>query len=153
MLAGFVLGLSTGKLGEVLLGLLWLPGQSDDGEPGGEDPRPGGRGVPGPPLKGRYKALMLDGVVLARKTGAGRCAARFWWLWGVRHDGNHRVARQSAAEWERFLADLYKRGLTGEGLDMFCVHGGSGLIAALPMVYDKIPVQRYSNLLALTQNS
>ena len=32
-------------------------------------------------LQGRYKALMLDGVVLARKTGAGRCAARCWWLW------------------------------------------------------------------------
>jgi len=45
-------------------------------------------------------------------------------------------------EWERFLADLYKRGLTGEGLDMICVDGGSGLLAALPMVYDKIPVQR-----------
>jgi len=25
---------------------------------------------------------------------------------------------------------------------MICVDGGSGLLAALPMVYDKIPVQR-----------
>ena len=39
------------------------------------------------------------------------------------------------------LDDLYKRGLA-EGLDMICVDGGSGLLAALPMVYDKIPVQR-----------
>ena len=67
---------------------------------------------------------------------------------GLRHDGkkeviDYRLARgESAAEWERFLADLYKRGLTGESLDMICVDGGSGLIAALPMVYDKIPVQR-----------
>ncbi len=67
---------------------------------------------------------------------------------GLRHDGkkeviDYRLARgESAAEWERFLADLYRRGLTGEGLDMICLDGGSGLIAALPMVYDKIPVQR-----------
>ena len=67
---------------------------------------------------------------------------------GLRHDGkkeviDYRLARgESAAEWERFLADLYKRGLTGEGLDMICVDGGSGLLAALPMVYDKIPSRR-----------
>lgn len=67
---------------------------------------------------------------------------------GLRPDGkkeviDFRLARgESAAEWERFLDDLYKRGLTGEGLDMICVDGGSGLLAALPMVYDKIPVQR-----------
>jgi hypothetical protein len=49
---------------------------------------------------------------------------------GLRHDGkkeviDYRLARgESAAERERFLADLYKRGLTGEGLDMICVDGG-----------------------------
>ncbi len=54
---------------------------------------------------------------------------------------DYRLARgESAAEWEHFLAGLYKRGLTGEGLDMICVDGGSGLLAALPMVYDRIPV-------------
>ena len=63
----------------------------------------------------------------------------------MRHDGKPSCGAPKRPEWERFLADLYKRGLTGEGLDMFCVDGGSGLIAALPMVYDKIPVQRYSN--------
>ena len=100
------------------------------------------------PLKGRYKALMLDGVVLARKTGAGALRRPVLVALGLRHDGkkeviDYRLARgESAAEWERFLADLYKRGLTGEGLDMICVDGGSGLLAALPMVYDKIPVQR-----------
>ena len=57
---------------------------------------------------------------------------------------DYRLARgESAAEWERFLAGLHKRGLTSEGLDMICVDGGSGLLAALPMVYDKIPVQRF----------
>ena len=67
---------------------------------------------------------------------------------GLRQDGkkeviDFRLARgESAAEWERFLDDLYKRGLTGEDLDMICVDGGSGLLAALPTVYDKVPVQR-----------
>ena len=71
ILAGFVLGLSTRKLGEVLLCLLGRPvspttvsrvAQSLDAAVAAFHARP---------LKGRYKALMLDGVVLARKTGAG----------------------------------------------------------------------------------
>ncbi len=91
---------------------------------------------------------MLDGVVLARKTGAGALRRPVLVALGLRHDGkkeiiDYRLARgESAVEWERFLTDLYRRGLTGEGLDMICVDGGSGLLAALPMVYDKIPVQR-----------
>ena len=40
------------------------------------------------------------------------------------------------------LTDLFRRGLTGKGLDMICVDGGSGLIAALPTVFPGIPVQR-----------
>ena len=76
---------------------------------------------------------MLDGVVLARKTGAGALRRPVLVALGLRHDGkkeviDFRLARgESAAEWERFLADLYRRGLTGEGLDMICVDGGSGL--------------------------
>jgi putative transposase len=101
------------------------------------------------PLNGRYKALMLDGVVLARKTGAGALRRPVLVALGLRRDGkkeiiDFRLARgESAAEWEHFLTDLYKRGLLGEGLDMICVDGGAGLLAAaLPVVYDKIPVQR-----------
>lgn len=116
-------------------------------------------------LGDRYKALMLDGVVLARKTGAGALRRPVLVALGLRQDGkkeviDFRLARgESASEWERFLDDLYKRGLTGEGLDMICVDGGSGLIAALPMVCDKIPVQRcwahrIRNILnALTNNT
>ena len=80
-------------------------------------------------LGDRYKALMLDGVVLARKTGAGALRRPVLVALGLRPDGkkeviDFRLARgESAAEWERFLDDLYKRGLTGEGLDMICVDG------------------------------
>ena len=50
ILAGFVLGLSTRKLGEVLLCPARPAGQPGDGEPGGAEPRQGGRGLPRPPL-------------------------------------------------------------------------------------------------------
>ena len=67
---------------------------------------------------------------------------------GLRPDGKKEIidfrlaGSESAAEWERFLTDLYRRGLTGEGLDMICVDGGQGLLAALPTVFPGIPVQR-----------
>jgi len=35
--------------------------------------------------------------------------------------------------------DLFRRGITGEGLDMICVDGGAGLLAALPMVLPRHP--------------
>jgi putative transposase len=148
ILAAFVLGLSTRKLGEVLLALLGRPvspttvsrvAKSLDAAVAAFHIRP---------LSGRYKALMLDGVALARKTGAGAPRRPMLVALGLREDGkkeilDFRLAQgESAVEWERFLSDLYKRGLTGEGLDMICVDGGKGLLAALPMVYDKIPVQR-----------
>ena len=67
---------------------------------------------------------------------------------GLRPDGKKEIidfrlaASESAAEWEKFLTDLYRRGLTGEGLNMICVDGGTGLLAALPSVLPNIPVQR-----------
>lgn len=43
---------------------------------------------------------------------------------------------------ERFLGDLIRRGLTGDTLEMICVDGGSGLLAALPTAFPGRPVQR-----------
>ena len=40
-----------------------------------------------------------------------------------------------------FQSDLYGRGLTGRGLEMICTDGGQGLLAALPVVWSKFPVQ------------
>ena len=57
---------------------------------------------------------------------------------GLRPDGkkeviNFRLARsESAAEWERFLDRLHHGGLTGDSLEMICVDGGKGLLAARP---------------------
>ena len=87
-------------------------------------------------------------MVLARKTGAGAQRRRVLVALGLRPDGKKEIidfrlaAGESAAEWEKFLNDLYRRGLTGEGLAMICVDGGAGLLAALPSVFPAIAVQR-----------
>ena len=66
------------------------------------------------PLKNAYKALMVDGVVLARKTGARAQEAGAGAL-GSRHDGKKEIidfqlaSSESAAEWERFLTALHRR--------------------------------------------
>ena len=148
ILAGFVLGLSTRKVGEVLLALLGRPvsattvsavAKTLDGAVAAFHARP---------LKGGHTALMLDGVVLARKTGAGALRRPVLVALGRRPDGKNeiidfRLAKsESAAEWEAFLTDLHRRGLSGQGLDMICVDGGQGLLAALPVVFPGIAVQR-----------
>jgi putative transposase len=148
ILAGFVLGLSTRKVGETLLAML---GRKVSAATVSRVARTLDQAVAAfhrRPLKNGYTALMLDGVVLARKTGAGALKRPVLVALGLRPDGKKEVidfrlaASESAAEWERFLTDLYRRGLTGEGLDMICVDGGNGLLAALPTVFPGILVQR-----------
>jgi putative transposase len=116
ILAGFVLGLSTRKLGEVLLDLLGRPVGPATVSRVARTLDAAVEAFHARPLKGRYKALMLDGVVLARKTGAGALRRPVLVALGLRQDGkkeviDYRLARgESAVEWERFLADLYKAG-------------------------------------------
>ena len=100
------------------------------------------------PLKDIYPVLMLDGVVLSRKTGAGALRRPVLVALGLRPDGKREIIdwrlapAESAAAWEGFLTGLYERGLEGSRLEMICVDGGAGLLAALPLVYPDIPVQR-----------
>ena len=148
ILAGFVLGLSTRKVGEVLLALLGRPVSATTVSRVARTLDQTVAAFHQRPLKNAYKALMLDGVVLARKTGAGALKRPVLVALGIRHDGSKEIidfqlaGSESAAQWERFLTALYRRGLTGEGLEMICVDGGQGLLAALPVVYHGIPVQR-----------
>jgi putative transposase len=141
ILAGFVLGLSTRKVGETLLSLL---GRSVSPTTVSQVAKTLDAAVAAfhrRPLQNRYKVLMLDGVVLARKTGAGALRRPVLVALGLRPDGKkeiidfHLAGSESAAEWERFLTDLFRRGLTGEVLEMICVDGGAGLLAALPTVF------------------
>ena len=148
ILAGFVLGLSTRKVGEILLSLLGRPVAPTTVSRVAKTLDAAVQAFHRRPLTNSYKALMFDGVVLSRKTGASALKRPVPVVLGLRPDGrkeivDYRLAKaESAAEWERFLDDLYARGLTGEGLEMICVDGGQGLLAALPTTYHGIPVQR-----------
>ena len=147
ILAGFVLGLSTRKVGEALLAILGRPISAETVSRVAKT-LDAVAAFHRRPLKDRYKVLMLDGVVLARKTGAGALRRPVLVALGLRPDGKKEIidfrlaGSESAAEWERFLTDLFRRGLTGQGLEMICVDGGGGLLAALPTVFPGIPVQR-----------
>ena len=148
ILTGFVLGLSTRKVGEALLSLLGRPVAPTTVSRVAKTLDAAVQAFHRRPLTNSYKALMFDGVMLSRKTGAGALKRPVLVVLGLRPDGrkeivDYRLARaESAAEWERFLDDLYARGLTGEGLEMICADGGQGLLAALPTAYHGIPVQR-----------
>lgn len=148
ILAGFVLGLSTRKVGEVLLALLGRPVSATAVSTVAKTLDAAVAAFHARPLKQAYKALMLDGVVLSRKTGAGALKRPVLVALGIRPDGkkeviDFRLAKgESAAEWERFLTGLFRRGLEGVGLEMICADGGAGLLAVLPTVYPNIPVQR-----------
>jgi len=100
------------------------------------------------PLVNRYRALLLDGVVLSRKTGAGAVKRPVLVVVGLLSNGrkeviDYRLAKaESEREWETFLTDLVRRGLTGEGIELIAVDGGKGLLNALPTVFPGVRVQR-----------
>jgi transposase-like protein len=71
ILAGFVLGLSTRKMGEALLAIVGRPISAETVSRVAKTLDAAVAAFHRWPLKDRYKVLMLDGVVLARKTGAG----------------------------------------------------------------------------------
>lgn len=148
ILACFVLGISTRKVGRALLALLGRPVSPGTVSQVAKQLDAAVAAFHARPLGPRYRVLMLDGVVLARKTGAGALRRPVLVALGLHRDGRKEVidyrlaASESAAEWDRFLSDLFRRGLTGDGLEMIGVDGGAGLLAALPVVYPGVPVQR-----------
>ena len=124
ILAGFVLGLSTRKVGEVLLALLGRKVSASTVSRVAKTLDTAVAAFHARPLANRYKALMLDGVVLARKTGAGALKRPVLVALGIHADGKKEIidfrlaASESAAAWEQFLTDLYRRGLTGDGIEV-----------------------------------
>jgi putative transposase len=148
ILACFVLGLSTRKVATALLPMLGRPVSPATVSAVAKQLDAAVAAFHRRPLKDLYRVLVLDGVVLRRKTGAGALARPVLVALGLRPDGKKEVidfrlaSAESAAQWEQFLGDLVRRGLTGERLDMLCVDGGSGLLAALPTAFPDIPVQR-----------
>lgn len=99
------------------------------------------------PLDDSWRLLILDGVWV--KVGGYRLRTKVLLVvYGVRADGRRevidfRLARsESAAEWQAFLWDLYRRGLRGEQLWLVTVDGSRGLIAAVREVWPQVPLQR-----------
>ena len=99
ILAGFVLGLSTRKVSASTVSRV---AKTLDEAVAAFHARP---------LADRYKALMLDGVVLARRTGAGALKRPVLVALGIRADGKkeiidfHLATGESAAAWEGFLTE------------------------------------------------
>jgi len=100
------------------------------------------------PLKDEYRVLLLDGVNLRRKTGAGAISRPILVVLGIRQDRKKEVIDfalapgESEAAWTQFLTGLIKRGLSGEKLALIVVDGGTGLAAALETAYPEVAVQR-----------
>jgi putative transposase len=146
ILACFLLGLSTRKVGVALLTLLGEKVSPQTVSRVGKTLDDAVRAYHRRRITGTFKALILDGIVMKRKTGAGMIARPVLVALGLRHDGkkeiiDYRLARsESGPEWERFLTNLISRGL--QGIEVICADGGQGLISILPTVYPDIPLQR-----------
>ena len=91
ILACFVLGLSTRKVGEALLPVLGRPVSPSTVSQVAKRLDAAVAAFHARPLANRYTALMLDGVVLARKTGAGAVRRPVLVALGLRHDGRKEV--------------------------------------------------------------
>jgi transposase-like protein len=148
ILACFLLGLSTRKVAIALLPSLGRPVSPATARAVARQLDAAVAAFHRRPLKDQYPVMLVDGVVLRRKTGAGALARPVLVALGLRPDGKKEVidfrlaTAESAVQWEQFLGDLIRRGLTGERLEMLCVDGGAGLLAALPTAYPGVPVQR-----------
>jgi putative transposase len=100
------------------------------------------------PLTDQYRYLFFDGVVLKSKGAAKVQKKILLCAFGITVDGKqemidfHAAASESAACWESFLNDLYKRGLIGSHCELTATDGGTGLHAALEIIYPKILTQR-----------
>jgi transposase-like protein len=148
ILACFVLGLSTRKVAEALLPVLGERVSASTVSRVGKQLDEVVEAFHRRPLLNRYRVLVFDGVVMARKTGAGAIRRPVLVALGIRPDGKKEIIDfrlapgESTIAWESFLNDLYRRGLTGNNVKLIVVDGGAGLLAALPLVYPQIPLQR-----------
>jgi transposase-like protein len=144
----FVLGLSTRKVGTALLPILGEPVSASTVSRIAKELDEQVAAYHRRKLKDQYEVLILDGIVMKRKTGVGAQKRTVLVALGIRPDGKKEIIdfRQASSEsqssWEGFLNNLYKRGLTGEKLKLITIDGGKGLKAAIPLVYGNTPIQR-----------
>lgn len=148
ILACFVLGLSTRKVAEALLPMLGERVSASTVSRVARSLDEAVQAYHARPLGSRYVELLFDGVVLTRRSGAGVLRKPVLVAMGMLPNQKKEIIdfllapAESQAAWEGFLNELYRRGLTGEGLKIVTIDGCPGLAAALQMVYPRIPVQR-----------
>lgn len=99
-------------------------------------------------LGDHYAYLFLDGIVLKVRDLAGPVRRRFVLAaYGVLPSGkreiiDYRFAHgESETAWLQFLQGLFLRGLEGKNLQLIITDGGTGLCAALPLVFPNVAVQ------------
>ncbi len=148
ILSCFVLGVSTRKVAEALLPVLGERVSASTVSRMGKQLDQVVKAFHRRPLKDQYRVLVFDGVVLSRKSGDGAIRRPVLVVLGIRSDGKKEIIDfrlapgESALAWEAFFNDLYRRGLKGEGVELIVTDGGKGLLAALPLVYGQVPLQR-----------
>lgn len=146
ILTSFLLGLSTRKVGVALATLLGEKISPQTVSRVAKTLDDAVRAFHRRRITTRFQAVILDGIIIKRKTGAGSIKRPVLVALGIRYDGkkeiiDFRLAQsESGAEWRIFLTDLYTRGLTD--CEIICADGGTGLISILPEVYPNIPLQR-----------
>lgn len=147
ILLAFALGLSTRKVSQALLPILGEPISAQTVSRVAKQLDAAVQAYHQRPLSDHYEVLILDGVVLKRKTGAGAQKRTVLVALGIRSDGKKELIdfRQASSEsqdaWEGFLNHLYQRGIKGQALKLIVTDGGKGLKAALSLVYGQIPLQ------------
>jgi putative transposase len=100
------------------------------------------------PLRDDYVYLFLDGIVLKVRDLCGPVRRRVVLVaYGILPNGkrqiiDYRFAQgESETAWLEFLQGLFLRGLEGQHLQLIVTDGGTGLRAALPVVFPQVAVQ------------
>src|SRR4030042_1887323 len=121
ILACFVLGLSTRKVACALLPIVGEPVSATTVSRVAKSLDSVVDAFHRRPITRRYRFLILDGVVLKRKTGAGAVKRVVLVALGITPEGKKEVidffsaSGESQGAWEAFLSDLYRRGVGGGG--------------------------------------
>ncbi len=148
ILLTFLLGLSTRKVGPALLPILGEPISPSTVSEIAKQLDQAVQAYHQRALVDQYEVIVFDGIVMKRKTGTGAQRRTMLVALGIKPDGKkeiidfRQVPGESRTAWEGFLNHLHERGLKGESLKLVAVDGGKGLLAALPLVYGEVPVQR-----------
>jgi len=99
-------------------------------------------------IEDHYVYLILDGIRIRFRTFAGAVHRLVLCAVGITADGRKELigflitTSESESNWQRFLNDLYDRGLEGKELSLVVTDGNRGVINALDTLYPRVKRQR-----------